>query len=267
MIPAWGTPAWGAPRRVAVDSAETQARQLFRQAEVHFGLREFDRALELYSEAYRLKPLPGFLFNIAQCHRFSERHEDAAFSYRMYLQRAPEAGNRAEVEDLVRQMEAAAQRKTPDEPVAPRPGTEFVLPPPAPAPAVTAPAPVAPSSSDEPRSQLSPWVWGVGGVGVALLATGLVTGQMASDRSERLLANPDAPDSEQDDLRESGRALVVTSVATLSVGAAALLGAGALWFWGGSRSAEGSQSGTRSHIAWTATPIPSGFSMAWAGAF
>src|SRR5688500_10407976 len=78
-----GGRAWAAPksvRPVAADSAEAEAREMFRRAEVHFNLREFDRALELYAEAYRLKPLPGFLFNIAQCHRFSGRYEDAAFS-------------------------------------------------------------------------------------------------------------------------------------------------------------------------------------------
>lgn len=48
-------------------SDEKAARALFADGQKAYDLGEFDRALTLYSDAYKLKALPGFLFNIAQC--------------------------------------------------------------------------------------------------------------------------------------------------------------------------------------------------------
>jgi tetratricopeptide (TPR) repeat protein len=64
---------------------EVQARAKFAEGNLSYDLGEFQKALAAYSEAYRLRPLPGFLFNIAQCHRQLGRPERAAFFYRRYL--------------------------------------------------------------------------------------------------------------------------------------------------------------------------------------
>jgi tetratricopeptide (TPR) repeat protein len=55
-------------RPAAGEADEQRARALFRRAEVHFNLGEFAPAADLYRQAYRLAPLPGFLYNLAQCH-------------------------------------------------------------------------------------------------------------------------------------------------------------------------------------------------------
>jgi len=93
-----------------------QAKELFKNAEVHFSLGEFDRALELYREAYKTRPLPAFLFNIGQCHRNKGQCDKAIFFFKQYLVRSPEAANKADVEKLLRiceQEEKKEEKKAP----------------------------------------------------------------------------------------------------------------------------------------------------------
>ncbi|MDX2018622.1 MAG: tetratricopeptide repeat protein [Deltaproteobacteria bacterium] len=210
---------WAAP------SSEAQARALFQKAEVHFNLGEFEQALALYAEAYRLKPLPGFLFNIAQCHRFMEHFEDAAFSYRVYLDRAPQASNRAEVEALVAQMDQQAAARTT------APASTEVAPPPAPPPppppavAQAAKPPVAPVAST-----VSPWFWPTLAAGAVFVGAGVITGQMASNRSASY-RDPSTPVTDRPGLKDSGESLATASLVCLGAGGVALAAAAGLWFW------------------------------------
>jgi hypothetical protein len=77
----------------------------------HYNLAEFEAALADFKEAYRLRPDPVFLFNIAQCHRRLDNPADAATFYRAYLREAQAAPNRAEAERLAGEMERAAEAK------------------------------------------------------------------------------------------------------------------------------------------------------------
>jgi tetratricopeptide (TPR) repeat protein len=95
-----------APQAQAV---EEQARARFAEGNVAYDVGDFGKALKSFTEAYRLKPLPGFLFNIAQCHRQLGQYSRAAFFYRRYLALAPEASNAPVVTELAQEMEARAQ--------------------------------------------------------------------------------------------------------------------------------------------------------------
>jgi tetratricopeptide (TPR) repeat protein len=97
----------------ADSNVEAQARAKFAQGNLSYDLAEFQKALDAYSEAYRLMPLPGFLFNIAQCHRQLGRPERAAFFYRRYLLLSKEAppSNAEMVEELIREMDEAARKQ------------------------------------------------------------------------------------------------------------------------------------------------------------
>ncbi|RKH54818.1 tetratricopeptide repeat protein [Corallococcus llansteffanensis] len=91
-------------------SAEEQARERFTEGNLAYDLGEFDRALKAFSEAYRLKPLPAFLFNVAQCHRQLNNPSRAAFFYRRYLALSPdEPGNADVVRDLIAEMDGRAR--------------------------------------------------------------------------------------------------------------------------------------------------------------
>jgi tetratricopeptide (TPR) repeat protein len=91
--------------RAGEDAATKIAKQHFYQGEKLFALGRFDDALAEYEAAFDAKPLPAFLFNIGQCHRNLHDLDAAIFSYRKYLHDEPDAANRAEVEDLIRELE------------------------------------------------------------------------------------------------------------------------------------------------------------------
>src|SRR4051812_8016102 len=55
-----------------------QARQVNNEAQVEYELGHFQRSLELYEKAYKLRPIPGLLFNVAQCHRKLGQLKEAA---------------------------------------------------------------------------------------------------------------------------------------------------------------------------------------------
>jgi tetratricopeptide (TPR) repeat protein len=91
---------------------EVLARAKFAEGNLAYDLAEFHKALAAYSEAYRLMPLPGFLFNIAQCHRQLGRPERAGFFYRRYLSLSKEEpANAAMVRELIAEMDAQVSKE------------------------------------------------------------------------------------------------------------------------------------------------------------
>jgi tetratricopeptide (TPR) repeat protein len=102
----------------ADDRAE--ARRLFVQGDRAFAAGDFAAALETYTAAYQAAPLPGFLFNIGQCHRRLEHWQEAKGAYQRYLAEVPRAFNRADVERLIEEVSVHLRAALPA-PVAPQP--------------------------------------------------------------------------------------------------------------------------------------------------
>ena len=92
---------------------KTEAKAHFKQAQLAYKLGKFDKALAEYSKAYELLPLPGFLFNVGQCHRQLGAYDRAIFFYKGYLREKPGAKNRALVGELIK--ECQAQKKVKEE--------------------------------------------------------------------------------------------------------------------------------------------------------
>jgi tetratricopeptide (TPR) repeat protein len=92
---------------------KAKAREHFKQGKVALEIGRFAVALKEFEAGYKLAHLPAFLFNIGQCHRNLENYEKAIFSYRLYLERLPNAPNRSAVETLIAELEqkAAEQRR------------------------------------------------------------------------------------------------------------------------------------------------------------
>jgi len=89
------------------DEAKAQAREKFTQGNEAYARGEFRQALDAFDAAYKLAPLPGFLFNVAQCHRQLGAHERAAFFYRRYLSLSEkEPANAPTVKELIAEMDA-----------------------------------------------------------------------------------------------------------------------------------------------------------------
>lgn len=99
------------------DAPVERAKALFSEGNKAFNLGEFENALALYTRSYRIKPLPGFLFNIAQCHRKLGHFQEAVTTYQAFLATHPDASNRSVVEDLIKEAQdqlAASQKRALD---------------------------------------------------------------------------------------------------------------------------------------------------------
>jgi tetratricopeptide (TPR) repeat protein len=106
-----------AARQEADDVA--RARKLFADAQTAYDLQEFSKALNLYSEAYRVKALPGFLFNMAQCQKQLGDLKSAAFFFGRFIDNSrPDAPNVELARDLLKDLnakldeQAAEQRRS-----------------------------------------------------------------------------------------------------------------------------------------------------------
>jgi tetratricopeptide (TPR) repeat protein len=180
-----------------VDPVEQQARTLFTDGQKAYDVGEFERALTLYSDAYKLKPLPGFLFNIGQCHRQLGNFERAGFFYGRFIDNSNTDAPNVELarelladvsrrqadkdaaEKKAAQEKAEAERRAADAPVAPplTPVEVSTLPPP--------PPPVL----EEPVTKKA-WFWVVVGVGVAAVATGATLGIVAGSQPREVMYAP-----------------------------------------------------------------------------
>ncbi len=96
---------------LAKDAAELRAREQFRAGQAAYDHGQYQRALGAFSEAYGLQPVPGFLFNIAQCHRQLGDYERAAVFYRQYLDLAPSTANTSRVRALLGETEAGEKER------------------------------------------------------------------------------------------------------------------------------------------------------------
>lgn len=94
-------------------SSDHRARVLFEAGQRAYNRGQFADALKKYLEAYDVKPLPGFLFNVAQCHRHLAQYERAAFFYKRYLALSPRPPKNAEmVKKLIAEVELKLARAT-----------------------------------------------------------------------------------------------------------------------------------------------------------
>jgi tetratricopeptide (TPR) repeat protein len=90
----------------ADDPALHEARLHFERGEKLYALTRFSEAIDEYQKAFDASPLPDLLFNIGQCYRNLGDYDSAIFSYRKYLTLAQDPPNRAQVEQLIRELEA-----------------------------------------------------------------------------------------------------------------------------------------------------------------
>jgi tetratricopeptide (TPR) repeat protein len=115
-----------------------------------FDLGKYDEAISEFEEAYRYKDAPGLLYNIAQAYRLSNRSEEALRYYRTYLERKPDAPNRAEAESKIDRLAAILEERKARIPAivetAPSPiASSFAILP-------RTPALVVPAAAEGPRS-------------------------------------------------------------------------------------------------------------------
>ncbi len=88
-------------------SITAKAKTVFDEGNAHYKIGEFEHALDKYKLAYRIKPLPAFQFNIAQCHRKLGQHKEAVAMYQAYLVDVPDATNKPLVDSLIEEEKKA----------------------------------------------------------------------------------------------------------------------------------------------------------------
>jgi len=174
------------------ESPAVVAKRHYDAGTTAYNLGDFLTAANEYREAYKVKPLPAILYNIAQAYRLGGDRKQAVFFYRSYLRNVPASPDRAECEERIRTLEAemtanqAAPPKETTEPVTPTPAPKNTQPPSAPPPS-TPPAPQVESPARTPaltatapaadqRRASKKWVWGVVVGAVVVVGVGLGVG-------------------------------------------------------------------------------------------
>jgi hypothetical protein len=99
---------FAAPAR-AEDDQELNAREAFAAG-------RYQEALDGYAKLFARTLHPTYLRNVGRCHQMLGNPDKAINSFREYLRRAPElpAGQRAEVEGFITEMEALKKRQASD---------------------------------------------------------------------------------------------------------------------------------------------------------
>ncbi len=83
------------------------AREHYKNGTKLFDLGKYLDAAAEYEAAYEAKDDPSLLFNIAQSYRVGGNKEAALRSYKSFLRRSPEAGNRVAVEGRIGELQRA----------------------------------------------------------------------------------------------------------------------------------------------------------------
>ncbi len=180
----------------AADPRAAEAKQRYENGMAHFNLEEWDAAIDEWKSGYRAKPVPQFLYNIAQAYRLSKHYDEALSFYQRYLRAEPKAPNRLEVEGHITKLtallaqEKRMQNAPPTMTMAVKPKGSEGTPPPdtvvaaSPAPAVaqvTAPSPAPEMVVTREPEKPTPitrkkWFWPVIGVAIGVVAIAVIAG-------------------------------------------------------------------------------------------
>ncbi len=215
----------------APGAAQRQAEQAYAAGRAAFKAEDYPTALRHFETAFKLDPVPVLLYNLARCHEMMGQAERAIDNFELYLTRAPDAPDRADVTRRIKVMQAIVDREragaTPPEPArrpaAPGLGLHPVAPP---GPGLRALAPPAPA----PRPHTLRWVsLGLMGAGVAGLAVGggFRAAATTAAADQRAALN-DADKADATDQAE--RAQTTANVGFIAGGALLAVGAGLLTF-------------------------------------
>jgi tetratricopeptide (TPR) repeat protein len=113
-------------------SPDEIARRHHDRGTTFYNLGQFEEAIGEYRKGYEQKADPVFLYNIGQAYRQLGALDRALFFYRRYLSTMPGAPNRAQVEQLVVELDqlvAAQERARTPAPPQPLSGVNAPLPP------------------------------------------------------------------------------------------------------------------------------------------
>jgi len=202
-----------------------------------------DKGIELLAQLYAETNDPTYIYNQGRCFEQNGRATDAVTRFREYLRKAQNLAP-DEKTDLQKRIDDLEAQTRPAVTVSPAPATAGPV-------AVTTAPPAAEATGPSAHAYK---VAGVvaGGVGVAAVAFGVVMGLRARSLSNEV--TNDAVDPNGGTFSQSkyndGRSAERYEIIGYSVGAAALIGGGALYFWGAVHDQE--RAGSPALSAWFA---------------
>jgi tetratricopeptide (TPR) repeat protein len=136
---------------------DDEAKRRYERGMAHYNLDEWDQAIAEWTEGYRVRPVPEFLFNIAQAYRLSGRAEKALAFYRKYLHNADKTAERADAERQVEALKRVIEEQQKAASAPPRDAVQPGLPGAGatvaakPAPTATSVAATPPAPTGQPR--------------------------------------------------------------------------------------------------------------------
>jgi tetratricopeptide (TPR) repeat protein len=241
-------PPQGTPPAGGTDAdKKAEAKAHYEKGLSHYNLGEWDQAIAEFRAAYAISSAPGLLFNIAQSFRLKKDYEQATYFYQTYLRLKPDAPNRADVEDRLKEMEAAIeeqkkmQTKPPIGTVTPEGGTVTTT------TTTTVSAPTGTSTTTGgdgkepavtdlgPNQSLVTAGYATGGAGVALVLTGIVFGEMARGKEKslnNLSTNMGTWTPDEQDKYNAGKRDNTIAIISFVAGGAAIATGATLWFLG-----------------------------------
>jgi tetratricopeptide (TPR) repeat protein len=159
-----------------------EARIHFEAGTDHYAAGRYDEAIRRFQAGYALVPRPNFLVNIGQSYRKLGNLVRAKEAYVAYVRALPE---KSALRDQALQVLAEIEVQLQDQSGSSRPGTAITGLHPEAQPTSTAILP--PPAPPAPPSKLGPWLGiGVGGAGLALVATGVGFQMRAKAASDSL---------------------------------------------------------------------------------
>jgi hypothetical protein len=225
----------------------------YREGRRYYDLREWDKAIASFKEAYRIRSDAASLFNIAQSYRLKGDCVEALGFYRTYKRNFPQATNLDRIDAFITELEPCAKQRA-AEPTTSPPSHDSPPAPTAPsAPAtagspdspITTAAPEGPPPAVEPvppsaRSGGGMRTAGLvlGGVGVVIAGSGFVFGAIAKSKSDEVTSggDPNAPRPFDPGLQDQGRRYDLLAKVAWGAGGAAIIGGVVLYLVGGNDS-------------------------------
>ncbi len=101
------------PTLAAKPAAKVKARALFTAGKAAYAEGNYAEAVKSFEAGFQLDPLPAFLLNIAQSYRSAGDPRRAVEHYRKFLVAQPTTPLRAQVEELIRELDAQVTAATP----------------------------------------------------------------------------------------------------------------------------------------------------------
>lgn len=92
-------------------AARERAAALFQEADANYKIKEYEKALAGFKEAYLLSQEPVLLFNIGQCHRQLGELEEALKSYEAFLRDDPKSPLRVNAEERIKEIKEELARR------------------------------------------------------------------------------------------------------------------------------------------------------------